>query len=231
MQNFKLSVLSEFNGREGIQINFQTWFLGCGLEPYCSSPWPPHLKSDIASLSGNLGRVKWGLSPPHTWQQLNATHIPSSVTPGTVSMTATGKPFQTGLGGREWESFLQQSSLSPPWTRHSEKRGTGVKLIEQPGKDWGPSSTMQPENLLLCLVRVAVAQAHVMGWMECPVSLGSASKSMMARRHLALLPSMGILTMDRFLAIPRVKGSRNMYLPWLKQHKGNLVFTSQIRNT
>lgn len=132
-------------------------FLGCGLEPYCSSPRPPHLKSEIHSPSGNLDWVKWGLSPPHTWQQLNATHIPSSVTPGTVSMTATGKPFQTGLGGREWQSLLQ-SSLSPAWTRHSEKPGTGVKLIAQSGRDWGPTSTMQPENLSLCLVRVAVVQ-------------------------------------------------------------------------
>lgn len=97
------------------------------------SPLPPHLKADISSPSGNLDWVKWGLSPSHTWQQLNNTHISSSVTPGTVSMAATGKSFQTGQGGKEWES-----PLSPPWTRHSEKPGTRMKMTAQPGRDWGP---------------------------------------------------------------------------------------------
>lgn len=192
----------------------------------------PHLKSHISSPTGNLDWVKQASllpTPGSSWMP----HIPSSVTPGTISMTATGKSFQTGLEGREWESLLQQSSLSPPWTRHSEKPVTRLKLIAHPGRDWGPGSTMQPENLSSCLVRVAEVQAHVTWWMECPVLLVCGSRSGMGRKHLALLPSRSTSTVQQMDFWPfHGWGEVEICTCYeLKQHKENFAFTSQIRNT
>lgn len=80
---------------------------------------------------------------------------------------------------------------------------------------------------------VAEVQAHVMWWMKRPVLLICGSRSRMARKHLALLPSRSTLTVKQMDFWPFHGWGEVETCPCykLKQHKGNLVFTSQIRNT
>lgn len=145
----------------------------------CSSP-SPHLKSDVSSLQWELGLAKMqALSSP---QQLNATHIPSAETSGTVSMAAPGKPLQTGQGRRQGESLAPaELPLTSLYKALGEIRG-GSQADHTAWEGLKAQAAPTRGNFPSCLRRAAAVQTRVKWQFECSVVQVSGRRSVAASK-------------------------------------------------